>query len=313
MKKIIRILIPVLLIIAIVSCMLWYLFVYDREFTRDILLNCARFSERQGSHEIATWFYNQAYAQASDNESVAIELAEQYKRSGNYTKAEYTLSNAIADGGGAELYIALCKTYVEQDKLLDATKMLDNIANPEIKAKLESIRPSAPVTSPDPGYYSQYISVTVQSDNGTLYVSTDGEYPSVKKDKYKAPVSLNDGDNTLYAIAISEQGLVSPLTIVGYNVGGVVKKMEFTDPVFETHIRELLGVTAEKELFTNDLWTITSLTIPADAKNYDVLQSMPFLKSLTIEKGIAEQLNNLSSLANLEELTIKNTAVTQNI
>ena len=30
----------------------------------------------------------------------AIELAEQYKSSGNFTKAEFTLSNAIADGGG---------------------------------------------------------------------------------------------------------------------------------------------------------------------------------------------------------------------
>ena len=311
MKKIVRILIPVLLAIAIIFCTLWYLFVYDREFTRDMLLGCARFSEKQGSHDLATWFYNQAYAQAGDNESVAIELAEQYKRSGNYTKAEYTLSNAIADGGGVELYIALCKTYVEQDKLLDAVKMLDNVTNADIKAELDALRPSAPTPSPEPGYYSQYISVTVQSDNGTLYVSTDGEYPSVKKDKYKVPVALTDGDNTLYAIAISDKGLVSPVSIVGYNIGGVVKKMEFTDTVLEAHIRELLGVSAEKELYTNDLWSITTLTVPAGAKNYAALQFMPFLKSLTIENGIGEQLSYVSSLANLEELIIKATSVTQ--
>ena len=42
MKKIVRILIPVVLVLAIVLCLAWYLFIYDREFTRDILLQQAR-------------------------------------------------------------------------------------------------------------------------------------------------------------------------------------------------------------------------------------------------------------------------------
>ena len=125
MKKTIRILLPVFLVLIIVASSCWYLFVYDREFTRDMLVSFARMSENQGNHGIATWFYNQAYSQAGDNDSVAIELAQQHKKSGNYTKAEYTLSNAIADGGGITLYIELCKIYVEQDKLLDAVNMLN--------------------------------------------------------------------------------------------------------------------------------------------------------------------------------------------
>ena len=115
MKKGIRILIPILLSLVIIFCTIWYLFVYDRAFTRDMLLSFARYSETQGKHEIATYFYNAAYSQSGNSDSVAIELAQQYKSGGNYTKAEYTLSNAIADGGGVDVYIALCKTYVEQD------------------------------------------------------------------------------------------------------------------------------------------------------------------------------------------------------
>ena len=61
----------------------------DREFTRDVLLQQARYYESQGKHNIAEWFYNTAYAHADNDETVAIELANQYKSTGNYTKAEY--------------------------------------------------------------------------------------------------------------------------------------------------------------------------------------------------------------------------------
>ena len=133
MKRALKRILPILLGIVVIVSIVWYLFVYDRDFTRDMLLTQARFFEGQGNHTVAAWLYDQAYRQSEDNESVAIELAEQFKAAGNYTKAEYTLSNAIADGGSAELYVALCKTYVEQDKLLDAVTMLDNITDAAVQ------------------------------------------------------------------------------------------------------------------------------------------------------------------------------------
>ena len=311
MKKTTRIIIPIILAIAIILCTAWYLFEYDRPFTRDVLLSFARFSESQGNHKTATWFYNLAYSQAADNDAVAIELAEQYMASGNFTKAEYTLSNAIADGGGINLYIALCKTYVQQDKLLDAVTMLDNIANAEIKAELHAMRPEAPIATPVPGFYNQYISVAIEGTNGTVYASPKGQYPSVVKDKYEIPFQLNDGENTIYALTIGQNGLVSPLSIFGYTVGGVIETVKFTDPAIESEIRTLLNVGSEKELYSNDLWTIKSLTLPAEAKDYSVLRHMVFLESLTIENGVSAQISNIASLSNLTELKISRTSVSQ--
>ena len=76
MKKFFRILIPIILVLAILACIGWYLLIYDRDFTRDMLLEGARFFENQGNHEISGWFYDQAYNQASNNGVVAIELAQ---------------------------------------------------------------------------------------------------------------------------------------------------------------------------------------------------------------------------------------------
>ena len=154
MKKFFRIIIPIILVLAIIACIGWYLFIYDRDFTRDMLLQGARYFDDQGNHAISGWFYDQAYEQAANNDAVAIELAEQHKANGNYTKAEYTLTRAISDGGSAELYVALCKTYAEQDKLLDVVKLLDSVlsddsnVDPAVKQDLQAMRPAAPCMFP---------------------------------------------------------------------------------------------------------------------------------------------------------------------
>lgn len=313
MKRAIRVIIPILLAIAIIACTAWYLFVYDRGFTRDLLLNTARRLDRNGNHTAATWFYNQAYKQADDNDNVAIELAEQYKADGNYTKAEYTLSKAIADGGGIDLYVALCKTYVEQDKLLDAVNMLNNIKNEDIKSQLEAMRPDAPKCVPDPSttgsYYTEYITVTLSSDSGTVYANNRGEFPSVQKDKYDDGITLVGGENTIYAISVADNGLVSATAIYSFTVGGVIEPVEFVDDVIETAIREKLSVDAAKVLYTNDLWTISEFEVPSGAQSLADLKHMAYLQTLTIGNGLSGQLNNIAELSNLTQLTIANTAV----
>ena len=104
MKKILKIAIPLLLAITILLSIGWYFFQYNTTFTRDFLLQQARRLEDEGKHDLAVWFYNLAYEQSQGSDAVAIELAQQFKEIGNYTKAEYTLSKAIEDGGSVELY-----------------------------------------------------------------------------------------------------------------------------------------------------------------------------------------------------------------
>lgn len=304
MKKTIRILVPIILVLTILGSCFWYLFIYDQTFTRDALLSVARFCQNNGYHGASTWFYDLAYKQIGDNDSVAIELAQQYKDIGNYTKAEYTLRNAIQDGASAELYIALCKTFVEQDKLLDAVNMLNNITDPAIKEILDRSRPEAPTSSHESGQYNQYISVSVTAPEGTLYVTADGEYPSLKTDLYDAPISLKEGENNIYAISVAENGLVSPLATFGYTIGGIIKPVTFADPAVESTVREQLLLDAETVVYTNDLWKIKELTVPGDAKDYSDIALMTYLETLTAEDAVSSQLYHITGLSELTELHI---------
>ena len=303
MKKLTRFLIPFLLIVLIIGSIGWYLFVYDRDFTRDMLLQQARHLDMNGHTRVSSLFYDLAYRHSGQDENVAIELANQYKADGNFTKAEYTLTNAINDGPTAELYTALCKTFVEQDKLLDAVNMLENIADSQIKAQM--IRPSAPEANYEPGFYNQYIQVELRSSSptDTIYYSTEGAYPSVADPAYTGPITLPAGETVIHAISVSEDGLVSPVTILGYTVGGVIEPAIFMDSTMETAIRAAIGADESEILYTDELWEITEFTVPAGVNNFEDLRLMPYLRSLTIEDYTISTLDDLANLTRLENLT----------
>ncbi len=300
---------PILLVVLTVASIVWYLFVYDQAFTKDMLLKHARYFDRQGQHNVAAWFYDTAYRQSGNNEDVAIELAQQHKENNNYSKAEYTLSNAIAAGGSVKLYIALCSTYVEQNKLYDAVTMLEHVSDPDIKAQLDRMRPSAPVATPAPGFYSQYVNVTIESDSGTLYASNDGEYPSIHEDRYRDGVMLVPGENTIYALSVGDNGLVSPLAVLGYTVGGVIEPVTFADSAMDALVRQMLGVSADTQILTSDLWSVTSLVLPGTVTSLADLQYFPYLTELTIQNSTVSGLQSLSALTSLKRLQITATAV----
>ena len=310
MKNKLKRILPILFVLLVLGSLIWYLFIYDRDFTRDMLLQQARFFDSNGKHKVASWLYNQAYIHAENKESVAIELSEQHKVTGNYTKAEFVLSNAIADGGSVELYIALCKTYVEQDKLLDAVTMLSSIEDPVIKQQLNAMRPAAPTVSPAPGFYSQYLTVSIESTQGTLYVTSDGQYPSTAGTSSSGAVTLVGGENTLLALSVGENGLVSPLSIFGFTVGGVIEEVNLEDSAMEAAIRQLLGKQAGDKLYTNELWNITEFAVPEDALSLNDLLYLPYLKSLTITNNISDDFHPIAALAQLTELVIRNTPLT---
>lgn len=304
MKKIMKWIVPVLLVCLLIGSVVWYMFVYDRTTVQDMLIAQARRSAAAGHYKTATWFYDQSYRLAQGNENVAIELAGIYSAAGNYTKAEHTLANAIADGADTSLYIALCQVYVEQDKLLDAVTMLDSITDSTIKAELDALRPGTPTADQEPGLYNEYIALGFSSDAPALYVTIDGSYPSTRKDLYSEPVTLPAGETRVYALAIGENGLVSPLSDTVYTVGGVVEAVTLTDSAIDSAIREELLVGSSTPLYSDDLWKISEFTLPDEAASTGDLKLLTHLKKLTIHDRTLEGLDFLNTMTMLEELDL---------
>lgn len=306
MKKVLKIILPILLALAIIISTGWYLFQYDKEFTRDMLLSWARGLDNSGSYTMANWFYNLAYRQAGNDDAIAIEIARQYKEHGNYTQAENTLSNAISDGGSTELYIELCKTYVEQDKLLDAVNMLDTIPDPALKKSLDALRPAAPTVSHASGNYNEYISVSLSVPDGKVYANFENQYPSVRKNLFSKPYTLRDGATTVQALSIAPNGLVSTLQTYSYTVTQVSKAITLTDQAVNRVVREMLNVDENYELFSDDLLAFESFMVPDDCTSLEDLYYMPRLKALVLRDCEIEDLTPIGHLKELEDLVIEN-------
>ena len=308
MKKTIRIMVAALMLLMILASIVWYLFIYDRAFTRDTLLQQARFHDMHGNSKISALFYDFAYVFSDQDEDVAIELANQYKADGNYTKAEYTLTAALKNNPTADLYVALSRAYVEQDKLLDAVNLLDNIGDPELKAKVDSMRPSTPSTDFAPGYYSQYMDIHLSSTGKYIFYSCDGEYPSTAGAFYQNSISLPAGETSVYAIGVGDNGLVSHLTVLDYTITGIIEPVTFTDPAMEAAMRQLVNADADDTVFTDYLWNITEFTVPEDAASFEDLKLLPYLKKLTLKDMKMDSLSHLSTLEGLKELDLSGTS-----
>ena len=309
MKNIMKRIVPLLLVVALIASACWYIFIYDRETVRDFLMAQARNCAQNGHFEAAAWFYDISYEFAGEDENVAIDLAQIYKDSGNYTKAEYTLVSAIADGATSELYMALCRTYVEQDKLLDAVNMLDKVADPAIKAELDALRPAAPTPDFVPGFYSQYISLTFTHEGGTLYVSTDGQYPSTADTPCVTPVALEGGETKIYAVTVGDNGLVSPLAILSYTVGGVIEEVEFQDAVIEELVQQQLMFGHDTAIYSDDLWTITKMNVPAEAMELGDLRHLLYLEKLSLTGRQIEDLSFLEGMTRLKKLDLSGSTI----
>lgn len=310
MKRFVKVLIPLLLAVSIIASIGWYLFIYDTDFTRDQLIRLARYFEEQGNQSLAIDLYNMAYEQSGQDESVAIELAELFRNAGNYTKAEYTISHAIADGGTLDLYIELCKLYVEQNKLMDAVNMLNNVSDPSIKNQLDALRPSAPIPTPQPDTYNEYVDVTFQNSTGIIYACTDGGYPSMTDGPLTGPISLSAGQTKILALTVGDNGLVSPLQTCQYTVAGVIEEVTFTDSAIERTVRQLLNLSENHVIYTNELWEVTSLIVPEDTQTLVDLRWFPLLEQIAIKNNTTiTSLEPLEQLSNLTDLVITDTSV----
>lgn len=311
MKHNLKRILPIFLAIVVILSVVWYLFSYDPEFTRDMLLEQARACDERGDHGTAAWLYNLAYQQSTDNDAVAIELAEKYVEYGNFTKAEYTLVNAISNRPSVELYVALSKTYIAQDKLLDAAAMLNGIADAQILSRLEAMRPAKPTASHDSGFYSQYITVDLSGEGGELYVSVGKEYPSVSDGPCRDGITLQGGQTVVTALVIGDNGLVSPLATFEYTISGVIEPVQIEDRELDALIRDMLGFSSSHQLYTNELWDITYLQVPATVNDYSDISKLTYLETLVIENGNFTDLSCLTGLKYLQDVLIYGCTVSE--
>ncbi len=332
MKKVLRTIIILVLILALFGGGFWYFFIQSSALPASIYASYAAFHLRHGSDASAATYYTKALKIEPSNTDYAIAASKAHREDGNYTKAEYVLVSAIGNNSDdLDLYLELSKTYVEQDKLLDAERLISSCTNESIREQLNAIRPAAPTIEPDGGYASDLTTCSVSGTAGDIYCSDTREYPSLENGAYTDPIPLDYGVTTVSAIAVQD-GLVSTLTTAEFTVCGVIEEVTFQDEAFDAMMRELLAKDRHGVFMSTELWDLQEMTISSEDialddlaafirletltlegdYNLSVLTSLPLLKNLTISGCTLNKsdLETISSIVTLESLTIRDCGLT---
>ena len=310
MKYILKIFLIVLLVVAIIGAACWFFLVQRPDLTMSVFAHWGDYFYDAGRYNRAVSLYETACKLSPENANLPVRLAQAYINSGNYTKAEYTLVSAITNNPeSVQLYVALSKTYIEQDKILDAEQMLDRITSADVKAQIDALRPNAPVLSPESGYYSEYIDVSVTATGGTAYLAVNQDYPSIETDAYEAPITLEAGDSKVVVVTVAENGLVSDAVYGGYTIGSVVEEVKLSDSALDSYVRELLGKSASDTIMSDELWELEELTLPEGVQDISDLTRFAGLKTLTIQNATGLDLSVLPQLTTLQTLDLSGTTL----
>ncbi|MBQ1372055.1 MAG: leucine-rich repeat domain-containing protein [Oscillospiraceae bacterium] len=330
MNKKLKLLLIVLTAAALLAGGFFFFFHFRTDLTASVMERMGDFLSNHGFPSASLRVYSRANALDSGDAQLAMKLAQAYRKSGNYTKTERVLVQAIySTPEDSRLYVLLSQVYVEEDKLLDAQVMLDGISNEAVREELAARRPTPPQIHPDSGFYSEYIPVEIQNDDpqARCYATMDGRFPTLASDLWEESVTLPGGETKVTALTVSDDGLVSTPASAVYTVAGVIEDVEFHDPSLQTATQELLHKEG-RTLQTDDLWAIEELTLPEDLVNsrdlvlytgltklvgrnlgeldYSFLASMPELRYLELEQCVltTDALKKIGACPKLETLIL---------
>ncbi|MBE6954293.1 MAG: tetratricopeptide repeat protein [Ruminococcaceae bacterium] len=303
MKRAFAIIIPLILILAILGG-IFYTVTYRSDDVAALLETYAEKQLVETNYEKAIQYYTYAARFSPRNPSIALSLSNAYALSGNYTKAEYTLVSMISkrpDDSG--LYKALSRVYVQQGKLYDAEQMLNRISDEAVRAELDALRPATPVLSAESGSYNTHLELSLQYDDGNAFLASSGSYPCLDE-PYEQAITLGDGTTEIYALVVSDAGLVSRAAYGVYTIGHVVTEAVFEDAGMDAWVRYILDLEKEQRITTDQLWDIQALYLPEDVASLVDLHYFENLAVLSLHDQRKIDCAPLTQLKKLQSLDL---------
>ncbi len=278
-------------------------------------------AEKKEDYLKAAESYQKALAYDSGQIGARLGLCRVYLAQNDFESAEKTYLDGIGQvSDSTELYIGLSSAYVMQNKLYEASQLINNIQSDYVRVKIGSMRPKPPEFSPAPGRYNRRVEVEIKgSGQETCYYSLGGDLKDAKP--YSGVLSLETGQTVISAVSVSEDGLVSDVTTGQYALDRIVERAYFDDPAIEAMAREALSKPSGT-FMTDELWAVRSLSnVSKDGKI--LADTIKTLKDLSFFPGLEElklcrikndiPLETMPEMASVNSLTLSDCSLTNDV
>lgn len=199
----------------------WYVY---SSYSEEYQLSRAEQYVEQGKYDEAIACYNRAVELDSANVELLFELADIYLLKNNKVEYEYLLREIIKNKNtSAEqlegAYGKLIAIYRERGDYQTINALLLASGNDNLIAAYPNYIVDVPEFSINEGYYTsiQALKLTA-SGSGKIYFTTDGSEPTQESTQYTAPIILENGNHTVKACFVNDNGIVSDVVAKEYHV-----------------------------------------------------------------------------------------------
>ncbi len=178
---------------------------YEYQFTKAV-----EYAQKNKTEESMA-AYEKVLKLNQDSNDICIALADIYKQKKKYALAEECLKTAIERApSDVDIYRKLIEMYEENENTAGIVSLLNSCENEDIHQAFWEYELSAPEVNLKEGVYKDRLTLVLKvNTKETIHYTLDGSEPTLNSLIYKRPITLEEGEYTLRAIAVNSKGMIS--------------------------------------------------------------------------------------------------------
>ena len=193
---------------------------YKNHNSYDFQIKQAASAFEEGNYIASTEFSNRAIEIAPNSSDAKLLLASAYIKMENLEDAIIVLEKLISNDNAYEsAYDELIMIYKEKGRYRDINTLLKKCKEASIIEKYQPYIAFTPEYSVLEGSYDEVVSLKIlAAGNGTIYYTINGDEPTIKSDKYTAPLRLETGEYDVSAVFVNQYGVSSDVIKQHYSI-----------------------------------------------------------------------------------------------
>lgn len=203
-------------------------------------LNKGLKAAEEGQYYAAIECLENAISKNPNQEEAYIALSTLYNDEGDAEEAESILLDAInTNPDSLELNRALINLYIENDNMEQVNIYMSTLTDSTIKETLSNYEASIPEFSLEEGTYEDVQEVSIISEEGSIYYTTDGTEATKDSELYTGAIQIGEGTTEIRAISVNSEGVPSYENSAEYTVEFPMESAPVVSPTTGRYTEEM--------------------------------------------------------------------------